>query len=86
MPNVVINIYLMDKKPNRAAEVSTETYNTKLEYLLRAFSQSCEQGFKIKVRFLDSTMLLSYNMGDLFNSSSKNVTDSVRLLNIQVFF
>ena len=72
-PNVVINIYLMDKKPITEADT---TKNTKLEYILQIFSQSCEQGFKIKIKFLDSTLLLSYTVGNLFNASDESAIDS----------
>ena len=72
-PNVVINIYLMDKKPITEADT---TENTKLEYILQIFSQSCEQGFKIKIKFLDSTLLLSYTVGNLFNASDESAIDS----------
>ena len=63
----------MDKKPITEADT---TENTKLEYILQIFSQSCEQGFKIKIKFLDSTLLLSYNVGNLFNASDESAIDS----------
>ena len=68
-----MNIYLMDKKPIIEAETSK---NTKLDYILHIFSQSCEQGFKIKIKFLDSTLLLSYKIGDVFSSSETRSMDS----------
>ena len=63
----------MDKKPITEADT---TENTKLEYILQIFSQSCEQGFKIKIKFLDSTLLLSYTVGNLFNASDESAIDS----------
>ncbi len=64
---VVIHIYLMD---NNRTEL-TDKNGEKLAHLVDKLTQSCQNG-NIQFKILDSTLLLSYNIGPLFMQSKKS--------------
>lgn len=66
--NVMIHIFLMDSNRN------DEERNSKLQSVLDLLSKSCENGFKIKIKVLDSTLLLSYKIGTLFSPTSSTLS------------
>ena len=68
-PNVRVSIYLMDSQVSKISLNSSQEVST-TSFLLKALSASCEKGLKISVKIMDSTLLLSYNIGPLFEAKA----------------